>query len=109
MSKQFKPDFLLSGVSLEKVETVPHEIDPMAIQLECFKSDLILILSSSATSDIFDTAPTAVLSAVGEARRFGMPFDPENLLFLGHLNDWPFIGLPDCVRSPALNGADWVL
>ena len=94
---------------MEKVETVLHEIDPMAIQLECFKSDLILIPTSSATSDIFDTAPTAVRSAGGEVRRFGMPFDPENLLFLGHLNDWPFIGLPDCVRSPALNGADWVL
>ena len=74
-------------ISLEKVETVPHEIDPMAIQLECFKSDLILILTSSATSDIFDTAPTAVRSAGGEVRRFGMPFDHENLLFLGHLND----------------------
>jgi molybdenum cofactor cytidylyltransferase len=42
-------------------------------------------------------------------RRFGVPFDPESLLFLGHLNDWPFIGLPGCVRSPALNGADWAL
>ena len=97
------------GVSLETVKTVPHEIDPMVAQLECFKSDLILILTSSATSDIFDTAPTAVRSAGGEVRRFGMPVDPGNLLFLGHLNDRPVIGLPGCVRSPALNGADWVL
>ena len=75
------------GVPLEKVGTVPHEIDPMAIQLECFRSDLILILTSLATSDIFDIAPTVVRSAGGEVRRFGMPFDPEKQLFLGHFND----------------------
>ena len=38
-----------------------------------------------------------------------MPVDPGNLLFLGHLGEAPVIGLPGCVRSPALNGADWVL
>ena len=38
-----------------------------------------------------------------------MPVDPGNLLFLGHLGDRPVIGLPGCARSPALNGADWVL
>ena len=97
------------GVSLESVVTVPHEIDPMAVQLGSFKSDLILILTSSATSDIFDTAPAAVRAAGGDVNRFGMPVDPGNLLFLGHLNDCPVIGLPGCVRSPALNGADWVL
>ena len=97
------------GVFLERVETVPHEIDPMAAHLGQFQSDLMLILTSSATSDIFDTAPAAVRRAGGEVRRFGMPVDPGNLLFLGHLNDRPVIGLPGCVRSPALNGADWVL
>jgi molybdenum cofactor cytidylyltransferase len=97
------------GVSLESVVTVPHEINPMAAQLGNFKSDLILILTSSATSDIFDTAPAAVRAAGGDVSRFGMPVDPGNLLFLGHLNDCPIIGLPGCVRSPALNGADWVL
>ena len=38
-----------------------------------------------------------------------MPVDPGNLLFLGDLQGRPVIGLPGCARSPALNGADWVL
>tara|TARA_R110002074_G_scaffold33786_3_gene93736 strand:- start:940 stop:1170 length:231 start_codon:yes stop_codon:yes gene_type:complete len=38
-----------------------------------------------------------------------MPVDPGNLLFLGDLKDARVIGLPGCARSPALNGADWVL
>ena len=41
--------------------------------------------------------------------RFGMPVDPGNLLFLGRLGARPVIGLPGCARSPALNGADFVL
>jgi len=35
--------------------------------------------------------------------------DPGNLLFLGRFNGRPVVGLPGCARSPALNGADWVL
>ena len=31
------------------------------------------------------------------------------LLFLGLLSDKPIIGLPGCAKSPATNGADWVL
>ena len=39
-----------------------------------------------------------------------MPVDPGNLLFYGALGDGrPVIGLPGCARSPAMNGADWVL
>jgi molybdenum cofactor cytidylyltransferase len=38
-----------------------------------------------------------------------MPVDPGNLLFLGALGGKPVIGLPGCARSPALNGADWIL
>ena len=38
-----------------------------------------------------------------------MPVDPGNLLFLGDLTGCPVIGLPGCARSPALNGADYVL
>jgi molybdenum cofactor cytidylyltransferase len=38
-----------------------------------------------------------------------MPVDPGNLLFVGALGARPLIGLPGCARSPALNGADWVL
>ncbi len=47
--------------------------------------------------------------AGGVVTRFGMPVDPGNLLFLGTLGNRPVIGLPGCARSPALNGADWVL
>ena len=70
---------------------------------------MVLILTSSATSDIHDTAPAALRLAGGQVSRFGMPVDPGNLLFLGSLKDKPVIGLPGCARSPALNGADWVL
>jgi molybdenum cofactor cytidylyltransferase len=38
-----------------------------------------------------------------------MPVDPGNLLFLGAIGGRRVVGLPGCVRSPALNGADWVL
>ena len=50
-----------------------------------------------------------VRRAGGEVTRFGMPVDPGNLLFFGKLGERPVIGLPGCARSPALNGADWVL
>ena len=68
-----------------------------------------LILTGSATSDLNDTAPQAVRRAGGKVLRFGMPVDPGNLLFLGEISGRPVIGLPGCARSPALNGADWVL
>jgi molybdenum cofactor cytidylyltransferase len=71
--------------------------------------DMVLILTGSATSDLYDTAPQAVRAAGGNVLRFGMPVDPGNLLFLGDLDGRPVVGLPGCARSPALNGADWVL
>src|SRR5262249_34381589 len=41
---------------------------------------------------------------------FGMPVDPGNLLLLGRLADNSHVlGLPGCVRSPKVNGFDWVL
>ena len=51
----------------------------------------------------------AVKSLGGKILRFGIPVDPGNLLFLGLLSDKPIIGLPGCAKSPATNGADWVL
>ena len=71
--------------------------------------DLVLILTETATSDIRDVAPSAVVSAGGRIERFGMPVDPGNLLFVGTLDRRAIIGLPGCARSPALNGTDWVL
>ena len=69
----------------------------------------MLILGASATSDAADTCPAALVAAGGRLIRFGMPVDPGNLLFLGEHAGRPVVGLPGCARSPALNGADWVL
>lgn len=88
---------------------VPHREDALAEALSQATEDLILILTGSATSDENDTAPAALRQAGGRVERFGMPVDPGNLLFLGTLRDRSVIGLPGCARSPALNGADWVL
>jgi molybdenum cofactor cytidylyltransferase len=88
----------------------PHrEADLSATLASVAEAELILILTASATSDPHDVAPAAVRRAGGKVDRFGMPVDPGNLLFLGSLNGTPVIGLPGCVRSPALNGADWVM
>lgn len=97
------------GVRLAAVEAVPHREDALAAALRRVPGDLVLVLTGSATSDIDDVAPSAVRSAGGRIERFGMPVDPGNLLFLGDLPGRPVIGLPGCARSPALNGADWVL
>jgi molybdenum cofactor cytidylyltransferase len=88
----------------------PHRESDLAATLgKVSGADLILILTASATSDPDDVAPGAVRRAGGRVDRFGMPVDPGNLLFLGQLGAVPVIGLPGCVRSPALNGADWVM
>ncbi|WP_137700234.1 molybdopterin-binding protein [Marimonas lutisalis] len=97
------------GVELAHVQHVPHETGALADALGQVQDALTLILTGSATSDPADVGPEAVRRAGGKIKRFGMPVDPGNLLFLGRLNKRPVIGLPGCARSPALNGADWVL
>lgn len=98
------------GAGLTTHLHLPHHEADLAAALAGIRDvDLILILTASATSDPQDVAPAAVRRAGGRVDRFGMPVDPGNLLFLGSLGDTPVIGLPGCVRSPALNGADWVL
>ncbi|MBS0124355.1 molybdopterin-binding protein [Thetidibacter halocola] len=97
------------GVSLAPPKVVPHRIAPLAEAIAASTADAILILTGSATSDLHDTAPEALRRAGGTVTHFGMPVDPGNLLFFGDLNGRPVIGLPGCARSPALNGADWVL
>ena len=96
-------------VTLAPKRVVPHRTEALAEALTACTGDLILILTASATSDIADVAPAAVVAAGGSVTHFGMPVDPGNLLFLGELSGRPVIGLPGCARSPALNGADWVL
>ena len=97
------------GVALEAVTEVPHDEAALAAVLAAAPGDLVLILTASATSDPEDVAPAALRRAGGVVERFGMPVDPGNLLFIGALGARPVIGLPGCARSPALNGADWVL
>lgn len=97
------------GMTLAEVQIVPHDVGAMAAALMQMPGDILLILTGSATSDLHDTGPEAVRRAGGQVAQFGMPVDPGNLLFHGSLGIRPVIGLPGCARSPALNGADWVL
>ena len=97
------------GAGLSEHHHSPHREADLAATLAQVKAELILILTASATSDPADVAPQAVRRAGGRVDRFGMPVDPGNLLFLGQLHGTPVIGLPGCARSPALNGADWVM
>lgn len=97
------------GMELVAVKLVPHREADLSAALKEVEADMALILTASATSDAYDVAPQAVRLAGGRVERFGMPVDPGNLLFLGQLGARPVIGLPGCARSPALNGADWVL
>lgn len=98
------------GASLITHSHAVHREDALATSLSAIAdADLILILTASATSDPNDVAPGAVRRAGGRIDRFGMPVDPGNLLFIGQLTGTPVIGLPGCARSPALNGADWVM
>lgn len=97
------------GMELASVEVVAHEEAAIAGAMARAGGEMVLILTGSATSDLYDTAPQGVRLAGGEVLRFGMPVDPGNLLFLGRFDGRPVVGLPGCARSPALNGADWVL
>jgi molybdenum cofactor cytidylyltransferase len=97
-------------VAMTPKHLVPHrEADLAAALCATTGVDLILILTASATSDPMDVGPQALRRAGGTVHRFGMPVDPGNLLFLGQLGSVPVIGLPGCAKSPALNGADWVM
>ena len=97
------------GMEMAEVVTCAHEEDALAQAIGPAKGEIVLILTASATSDPYDTAPQALRLAGGQVERFGMPVDPGNLLFLGDINDKPVIGLPGSARSPVLHGADWVL
>ncbi|MCP5036877.1 MAG: molybdopterin-binding protein [Rhodobacteraceae bacterium] len=97
------------GVELVSHDLVPHEIEACSRGLSRAGGEVLFVLTGSATSDIHDIAPEALRAAGGKVTHFGMPVDPGNLLFIGELNGKPVIGLPGCARSPALNGADWVM
>lgn len=90
-------------------EIVDHTTQAVSKAVASAKSDLILVLGASATSDRLDVIPSGIIAAGGRVDRFGMPVDPGNLLVLGAHQGKAVIGLPGCVRAPALNGADWVM
>jgi molybdenum cofactor cytidylyltransferase len=97
------------GIDLPEPRHVLHRMGDLAEAIAESRSELVLILTGSATSDIDDVAPSALRAAGGHVARFGMPVDPGNLLFVGDVAGRSVIGLPGCARAPALNGADWVL
>ena len=97
------------GVALGARMVAAHGVDEIAGALRAAPGALLLVLTASATSDAADIAPAALRAAGGAVIRYGMPVDPGNLLFLGRLGARVVIGLPGCARSPALNGADWVM
>lgn len=97
------------GMAMTERALVSHEVGTLAEAIADAPGEVVFVLTASATSDVMDVAPQALRAAGGVVERFGMPVDPGNLLFLGKLGERPVIGLPGCARSPALNGADWVL
>lgn len=97
------------GMTLTPAIDVAHAEAPLAAAIQSAPGDVVFILTASATSDAQDVAPQALRDAGGKVAAFGMPVDPGNLLFFGDLEGKPVIGLPGCARSPALNGADWVM
>ncbi len=97
------------GMTLTDRVICDHTTDALAGAIAGAEGDVVLVLTASATSDPDDVAPQALRLAGGTVAAFGMPVDPGNLLFFGKIGDKPVIGLPGCARSPALNGADWVL
>lgn len=97
------------GIGIASETVVAHETAALAGALAAAPGGILLVLGASATQDRADVGPAALVAAGGRLDRFGMPVDPGNLLFIGTLGTRPVVGLPGCVRSPALNGADWVL
>ena len=89
-----------------------HGEAPLAETIAALRRDgveMILVSGASAITDRRDVIPAALTRLGGTVEHLGMPVDPGNLLMLGRLDDKPFLGLPGCVRSPKLNGFDWVL
>ncbi|MGR3712155.1 MAG: molybdopterin-binding protein [Shimia sp.] len=97
------------GMVLTDRVLAAHQVNALSEAIADAAGDIVFVLTASATSDVMDVAPQALRKAGGVVERFGMPVDPGNLLFIGRLGEKIMIGLPGCARSPALNGADWVL
>jgi molybdenum cofactor cytidylyltransferase len=90
----------------------PHTLDAVSDATRAAiqgGAKIVLIAGASAITDRRDVLPAGIEAAGGTIEHFGMPVDPGNLLLLARIGDTPVLGLPGCVRSPKLNGFDWVL
>lgn len=96
-------------LSVRSTQIVSHDALEIADAIASCTSENIFVLGASATSDREDVIPKAVVQSGGLIIRFGMPVDPGNLLMLAENGSKKIVGMPGCVRAPALNGADWVL
>ncbi|MEP6829572.1 MAG: molybdopterin-binding/glycosyltransferase family 2 protein [Rhizomicrobium sp.] len=108
LEARLKP--LGSAIAFER--RVPHDIGAVADAITAAAesgADPILLFGASAIADRRDVLPAALERAGGHVAALGMPVDPGNLLMSGTLNGRVVIGLPGCVRSPRLNGFDFVL
>lgn len=100
------------GVAPAVEQRCDHGVDALTRAIAGARSDgaeMILIAGASAIADRRDVIPAAIERAGGRIEHFGMPVDPGNLLLLGRIDSVDVMGLPGCVRSPKLNGFDWVL
>jgi molybdenum cofactor cytidylyltransferase len=101
------------GCSPAKDMRCDHDVVALAAAIAEMRRrgvEMVLVAGASAITDRRDVIPAAIERAGGRVDHFGMPVDPGNLLLLGRLaDDTHVLGLPGCVRSPKVNGFDWVL
>ena len=98
--------------TLEGETRCAHTVDEVAAAIGEWRDrgcDMVMVMGASAITDRRDVVPAAIVAAGGTVDHFGMPVDPGNLMLIGHNGDAPVLGLPGCVRSPKVNGFDWVL
>ena len=90
--------------------TVAHEARAVAAAIAAADGDMVLILGASATSDVARCRPgRAGGRPAGGCCASGCRSIRGTCSFIGEHGGRPVVGLPGCARSPALNGADWVL
>jgi molybdenum cofactor cytidylyltransferase len=109
MANRLKP----TGATIVSDIRVPHRAsaiaDAVAASLERDNAEIVVIFGASAVVDRNDVIPTAIESAGGSVKHFGMPVDPGNLMLIGEVAGRPVLGAPGCARSPRENGFDWIL
>lgn len=100
------------GGTLSGETRCAHRVEDVASAIDAWLADgctMVLVSGASAITDRRDIVPAAIEAAGGTVEHFGMPVDPGNLMLLARCGDVPVVGLPGCVRSPKVNGFDWVM